>query len=380
MPKRRATDAVHVIMTDHHIQRFQPAGDLMAELPEHSNPYRGEVVRYASPASAPIPEKLDDAIYLAEAQVVESNNLTNGIAQLETAIRKLQPQSPRPYLALADALGSSTQCERAIGIYLEALRHAPTETLILQKMARCQTTLNQVEEAEQTLRRSIAIDPNDAKAWTQLGLLLLQKSRTKDAIGAFEKATEADPNYFEAWSNLGEATLQGGDATLAEGALRTALDLRPNSAQAHSNLATLLAATYRMEEADFQFQAALRYQPDDARIHFQYGMALARARRLPEAQTQLQQSVEQNPGDAESHHSLGLILDTQGNGARAIEEYRSAVQLRPGYALANLSLGWALIRSGRTAEGVPYLKAAAAGGEGPVRDRAQRLLDQYAKP
>ena len=32
MPKRRAEDAVHVVMTDHYIQRRKPAGNLLARV------------------------------------------------------------------------------------------------------------------------------------------------------------------------------------------------------------------------------------------------------------------------------------------------------------------------------------------------------------
>jgi len=34
MPKRRAEDAVHTVMTDHFIQRQKPSRDLLAPLPE----------------------------------------------------------------------------------------------------------------------------------------------------------------------------------------------------------------------------------------------------------------------------------------------------------------------------------------------------------
>jgi predicted CXXCH cytochrome family protein len=54
MPRRRAEDAVHVVMTDHYIQRRRPPGDLLAPLEEadfeHSD-YRGEVVLSYPPDS-----------------------------------------------------------------------------------------------------------------------------------------------------------------------------------------------------------------------------------------------------------------------------------------------------------------------------------------
>ncbi len=45
MPRRRTTDAVHVTMTDHYIQRRRPPRDLLAARPEAADAgYRGEVI------------------------------------------------------------------------------------------------------------------------------------------------------------------------------------------------------------------------------------------------------------------------------------------------------------------------------------------------
>jgi hypothetical protein len=46
MWKRRTDGAVHVVMTDHYIQRFKPSGDLLAPLKEVVLSHRGEVVPY----------------------------------------------------------------------------------------------------------------------------------------------------------------------------------------------------------------------------------------------------------------------------------------------------------------------------------------------
>jgi hypothetical protein len=44
MPKRRAQDAVHVVMTDHRIQRQPPSGDLLAARQEKETLWRGDLV------------------------------------------------------------------------------------------------------------------------------------------------------------------------------------------------------------------------------------------------------------------------------------------------------------------------------------------------
>jgi tetratricopeptide (TPR) repeat protein len=385
MPKRRTDDAVHVVMTDHRIQRVKPAGDLLAEKPEQApSPYRGEVVLYARPsASWPgnrPPSEFNDKLYLAVAQVIQQSNLAAGIPRLEAAIRSLRPQSADYYVALADAWRDFGQCEQAISVYEEALRHRPGDVPILRKMALCLSSAGRYEKAESALREALVKAPDDPEIRTQLGLALVTQSRPRDAIQALEEATKIDPNVFEAWNNLGEARLQVGDFAGAEAALRSALQAKSNSASAHNNLAVLLSAASRFEEAKYHFELALRYQPHDASIYLGYGRALARVRRYADAQTQFQAGLRQDPNNADLHHALGLVFDTEGDPAQAIEEYREAVRLRPRYALANLSLGFALIKSGKTNEAVPYLNVAADSEEGPVRQQARRLLNQFTKP
>lgn len=69
MPKRRTDDAVHVVMTDHFIQRHRPPGDLEAPLSEQDAAnHTGEVVLYYPPD---LPAGRDKDLYLAVAQVID---------------------------------------------------------------------------------------------------------------------------------------------------------------------------------------------------------------------------------------------------------------------------------------------------------------------
>src|SRR5437870_4941315 len=68
MPKRRTDDAVHVVMTDHYIQRRQPPRDLLAPISERreteENSYRGEVVLYYPRTLGNEPDNPDRDLYL----------------------------------------------------------------------------------------------------------------------------------------------------------------------------------------------------------------------------------------------------------------------------------------------------------------------------
>src|SRR5438552_10162185 len=99
MPKRRTDDVVHVVMTDHYIQRRKPARDLLAPMAERretdDNAYHGEVAFYY-PATPPA--GMDRDLYLGVAQVSQKTNLNRGIQDLTAAIEKHHPDRVEIYL------------------------------------------------------------------------------------------------------------------------------------------------------------------------------------------------------------------------------------------------------------------------------------------
>ena len=128
-------DVVHVAVTDHYIQRRKPAGDLLAEMAERhetgANAYRGPVVLYYPET---LPHTPENDLDLAVAQVKQSSNLTEGIAQLTAAIEKYSPARAEYYLELAEALQNNGQLAKALPVYREAVRRNPKFAVGLQKL------------------------------------------------------------------------------------------------------------------------------------------------------------------------------------------------------------------------------------------------------
>lgn len=57
--------------------------------------------------------------------------------------------------------------------------------------------------AVEVCRRMTEIDPKDAKAWFNLGVLQGKLGNPHGKIRSYQKAVEADPNFGEGWHNLG---------------------------------------------------------------------------------------------------------------------------------------------------------------------------------
>jgi predicted CXXCH cytochrome family protein len=293
MPRRRTDDVVHVIMTDHYIQRRKPARDLLVPIAEQretdESAYHGEVVLYYPQT---LPQGPDRDLYLAVAQVSQKANLNQGIQDLSAAIEKYHPDRMEFYLQLADAWKDSGVMEKALPLYEEAVRREPNSLIALQRFGFALRSSKQLERATEILKRVLAADSRDAPTWHQLGLVYLDQGSTSDALAAFQRAIDLDPDMSEAHNSLGGLWLESGDLSKAEPALREAIRIQPDYAEAHSNLASVLASTARFGEARYHFETALRLKPDYAAAQYNYGIALARIGRIDESLPHFRKAAE----------------------------------------------------------------------------------------
>ncbi len=377
MPKRRAQDVVHAVMTDHYIQRFKPAGDLLAEIAEprqtEASAYRGPVALYY-PNTLPKPE---DALYLAIAQVTQGSNLMEGIAQLSAALGKFKPARAEYYLQWGDALRSAGRFQEALAAYEEAVRLEPESVVAMERLALCLPLLKQDARAEAMLKQVLERTPGIAPDWIQLGLVQIGEGKTSDALRAFERAMQLDPDLPDAYNTAGAIWFETGESAKGEAALRNAIRIQPSYAQAHNNLGNLLSAAGRFEEARYHFESALRIKEDYTGARYNYALALTRVRRFDEAQAQLEALLRADPGSAETHDFLGNLLAASGKVESAIKEYREALRLAPGFSRASLDLGTALANSGDVEGSLPYLRTAARNVE--TREEALRVLQKLGK-
>ena len=337
MPKRRAEDAVHVVMTDHYIQRRKPPRDLLAVRTEAQNAkrgeYRGEVVLYYPPR---LPETADNELYLALAQVQEGSNLSAGIPRLQQAIETRRPTQAEFYFRLARAYSRIGDLQADIRWCREALRRDAAFVPALKELADAAMKTGDLAEASQALEKAVSLHPDDATAFADLGNVYLQQGRVDDAERALGRALEADPTLPPANNTMGLAMLKKGRADAAETYFREAIRMQPDLAEAHNNLGNLLASRRAYGEAGFHFAEA----------------------------------INSNPNYVEAHHSYGMILALIKAYAKAVIHLEAAIRLAPDLLPARLDLAEVLVAMGRRGEARAHFEAAARSGDPEVRAAA----------
>ena len=371
MPKRRTEDVVHVVMTDHLIQRRKPVGDLLATRSErHAKPgdgYRGPVVLYYPNTIEP---SLDRDHYVALAQVAQGSNIARGIEQLDKAAQTHGSQRPQIYVDLAAAYAANGDTAQALATYRKS---PPSLLATLRGLGSTLLRSGDAAQAAAALSQALTQQP-DAGTQQELGRAYYTLGRLPEAIQALEAAIRLDPDLTEARDSLGNMLAERGELARAEQEFREAIRLQPDFASAHSNLAKVLIAKGVFDEAETSYKKAIDLQPLHAVTRFNYGAALANAGRFPEAEIQLLAAVAAAPDLAEAQETLGNLLARRGDWAGAAARYRNALRTNPQFGRAHLGLGTALAAT-RDLEGARAQLQLAVGDADPaVRQEAAELL------
>jgi len=233
MPKRRTEDVVHIVMTDHRIQRGPPPADLLAPRPEKTDAeqaYRSPVVLYQS-----LDDPLRD-VYLGIAQVKEKANLSAGVELLTRALARARPPYPEPWFELAEAQAALGRREAALQSYRRALEADAGFVQAHNNLANLLAAMGRRREALNHYRRALRIDPGSAVTHTNLGLTLVELGDRAAAETSFRQAIFVNPDYAEARLNLGALLLGRGRLGEARMELEKALELDPANAKARGNL------------------------------------------------------------------------------------------------------------------------------------------------
>lgn len=361
MPKRRTEDVVHVVMTDHLIQRRLPGGDLLAMRAERHEKagegYRGPVVLYY-PQGAQVSDH-----YLGLAQVAQGSNLAAGIAQLEKAGSSSQ-------VDLAAAYVANGQLDKALAIYRSI---EPKSLAALRGLGSVLLRTGDPAAAVPVLNQALAQQP-DAATQHELGRAYYTLGRLPEAIQALESAVKLDPDLTEARDTLGNMLAESGDLARAETELKEAIRRQPDFANAYGNLGKVLFVKGALAQGEQAYQKAVALAPSNASIRFNYGVALAQAGRFPEAETQVTAALAADPAKAEAHEIMGSLLARRGDWTRAANSYRTALRAQPQFGRAHLGLGTALAAMRDVAGARAELQLAANDSDASVREEAADLL------
>jgi len=182
------------------------------------------------------------------------------VTELSAALELEKPEDPNRSIVLSrlgEAYESMSKWQEAADTYQKAIALKPDTAANYNNLGNDLAKLGKVDDARAAYQKYVDLNPTDAAlAWRNFGTVLYNSNRMKESIEPLQKATTLDPKNATAWLLLGIALVntmefktEGNKITpvMQPGtveAYQHAIDLDPNGpigAQAKDGLASLQA-------------------------------------------------------------------------------------------------------------------------------------------
>ena len=366
-----------MIMTDHLIQRRQPANPLAEFRERPPQEYRGPVVPYYP---SPLPRTPANALYLAVAQVGLENNSLAGLPVLSREIARQKPAESEFYIVLGRGWQNSGNPREAITAYRQAIRLSPKSTNALRLLASAWAADGEGSRATETFKQALQLAPSDPDTWYRYGLLDFAQGRANAAVEKIRQALALDSSLPDLSRSLAEVLASVGERDKARVALQAALRTDPYDDAAWDLNGRVLAETGKMPEAYYDFEKAIRLRPGHAPYLYDFALALVRGDRFDEAQSQAEAAIGADLNLADAHELLGGLFARKNRLPEAAREYRRTLELRPNSSRTHLRLGNVLAAQGDIAGATDHLRKAAGGTDAAIGQQATQALRQLGVP
>lgn len=187
----------------------------------------------------------------------------------------------------------------------------------------------QMQLAEELLRKSVVLAPDNAEFHANLGNLLTVRGARQDAVRAYESAVRLNPGSKPHRLAFIDALREADQLQRAETEARSLLKAHPADDRATVALADVLKAARQWTLAEQSYRDALKINPAGRRAHHNLGALLSYLHRSEAALEQLEHAARAGVSGRELLHNQGQTLLQLGRLEEAEAAFEKAVQLDP---------------------------------------------------
>jgi tetratricopeptide (TPR) repeat protein len=178
----------------------------------------------------------------------------------------------------------------------------------------------------------------------------LRNADYRTGLSIYEDAARKCPNNARAHSNLGYVLIDAGEIDRALAACSRAIELSPDFAEAYNNRGLAFAAKGQYDRAIADYNRVIELQPDHAEAHNNRGAAFAEMGRYDQAIADYTRAIKVKPDYADAYANLGAARHKAGSVEQAVIDYTRAIQLKPNSVGAHNNRGYAYADLGRFRE------------------------------
>ena len=224
----------------------------------------------------------------------------------------------------------------------QALRYLalapPTDFKSLFAIGQIHLEAGRWEPARQYYKKGLALAPDAADGWNNLGAVEMGAGNYKAALDHYQKALSLRPDMLSAITNAGEAQLALGDQAAAGKMFQRALQLKPDDPAAANQMGELLVRQGRDDEAKRWFQQAISGRRDYSPAINNLGALYMRAGQSNDAIAAFHYGIGVAPDEESFYLNLGSLYATTGNPEAARETVERLLAHKPASARAKQAL------------------------------------------
>ena len=199
-------------------------------------------------------------------------------------------------------------------------------------LARAQAGQGKLGEAMDTIRRAVELEPDNAEFLYFQGLIFEQGQQVQDAVESFRKSIAKNPRNPDAYEHLGQNLNVQNRFVEAVNAFKKATELEASRARLWAQIADSQQQAGDLDAAIASYQKSLAQDPNQPGVWSRLGIAY-KDRGCTGCKSRAIEALKRaeivDPKDWVAHHELGYLYKDDGRRAEAIAQFRKYLSLRP---------------------------------------------------
>lgn len=252
--------------------------------------------------------------------------------------------------------------ENARATYQQCLALFPGCLPARQRLAEVDRLFGDPASAIQALEKTIALDPETAANYYDLGNLHYSAKHLEQAVLGYQEAIRRGFRDPRGYANLGTALRGLKRLAEAEQAYQQAIELQPGNPTFYHNLGGVAQEQGDRQGGIAAFQRAIQLHSDNIETYLGLSQLYQENGQLDEALRIYNQilSMELRGGTGERYAKMGTDLFKLGQFDASITAYRKALDKNGNDMFTHVNLGWNLYLKGEVQEAIThYLQALA---------------------
>ena len=286
------------------------------------------------------------------------------------------------YVLRGDAFLSLNLLEQAKQSYRDALSLDPKDPGALAGLAMASATDGDTNAASTYVQKALAAAPANPRAWMIKGDIAFNKHAFASAESDYQKALGfRHPDWlpqdrFYTTTRLANAQAQQGEYDKALGNIEKLEKLSPQQPYPHYLHAAVLYEQGHLDQAVSELQKVLRVQPNNSQAQFLMGSVNYAQGNYSQAEMYFSNVLGMDRNNAPAHRFLALTLYKSGRSSQAIEALRPTVPGKP----SDTQLRAMLQRAVANGVGEPGKKESTTGETLASGNKSEAIRQQKSMP